>query len=203
MKKCDTCFESNADGATNCVICGAVLPVVERPIEEAKELEEDTEELAPASEDMELTTLAEEPVTQPMQLPPAEPLQVPTEEPEDLPPDINAAIEVYHETEKRVVYTHQLTSDITLIGREDPQRDVFPDIDVSKLDGVSAGHVSREHLRVLADAGKFYLYIYRGTTGTQINKDVIPPEKYGTKIEIKVGDRIVLGGKVRMKLVKV
>jgi hypothetical protein len=113
-----------------------------------------------------------------------------------------AAIEVYHDSVLLVVYTHPIVNDITLIGREDPQRDVFPDIDLAKLEGVSAGHASREHLRVLRQGDKFFLYIYRGSTGTQVNKEIIDEARYGKKFEIQIGDRIILGGKVRLKLIK-
>ncbi|MFQ5654415.1 MAG: FHA domain-containing protein, partial [Planctomycetota bacterium] len=112
------------------------------------------------------------------------------------------ALEIYHDTEARVVHTHPVVNDITLIGREDPHRDIFPDLDLGKLadDGVSAQHVSRQHLRLLRQGERCYLFIYKGTTGTQVCKEVIEPSRYGKRFEINVGDRIILGGKVRMKL---
>jgi hypothetical protein len=111
-------------------------------------------------------------------------------------------IEVYHDSEPRVVHTHPVVNDITLIGREDPQRDVFPDLDLGKLErlGVSATRVSREHLRLLRLGHRFYLYIYPGTTGTQVNKNVIDESRYSKKFEVQIGDRIILGGKARLKL---
>jgi hypothetical protein len=137
-------------------------------------------------------------------LPPPETV-LPAPEQVQLPPTplVKAALEIYHDTEARVIFTHEITNDITLIGREDPQRDVFPDLDLAKLEsqGISAKSVSREHLRLLRQGNKFFLFIFRGTTGIQVNRDLIPESQYGKKIEIKLGDRIVLGGKVRMKLV--
>jgi pSer/pThr/pTyr-binding forkhead associated (FHA) protein len=95
-------------------------------------------------------------------------------------------------------------NDITLIGREDPQRDIFPDVDLSRLEhhGVSASRVSRQHLRLLHQGGKYYLFIYRGSTGTQVNQQIITEPRYGKRFEINVGDRIILGGKVRFKLTR-
>lgn len=115
---------------------------------------------------------------------------------------VKTAIEVYHDSEAKVVHTHVIVNDITLIGREDPQRDVFPDIDLAKLEGVSASNASREHLRILRQGNKFFLYIYRGSTGTQVNKEIIDESRYGKKFEIQIGDRVILGGKVRLKLIK-
>jgi hypothetical protein len=116
---------------------------------------------------------------------------------------IKAALEIYHDTEPRVVYVFDIVNDITLIGREDPQMDIFPDLDLSKLEtqGISAKSVSREHLRLLRQGDKFFLFVLRGTTGTQVNKERIEEKQYNKKIEIQLGDRVILGGKVRMKLV--
>ena len=111
-------------------------------------------------------------------------------------------LQVFHDDEPRVVQSIPIVHDITLIGREDPHRDVFPDIDIGNLekDGVSARHVSRQHLRLLRDGNRFHLFVYKGTTGTQVNKELVDPSQYGKRFEIAVGDRIILGGKVRMKL---
>ena len=111
-------------------------------------------------------------------------------------------LQVYHDDEPRVVHSYPIVHDITLIGREDPQRDIFPDLDLGPLskEGVSVGHVSRQHLRLLRDGQKFYLFVYKGSTGTQVCKSLVDPSQYGKRFEIEVGDRIILGGKVRMKL---
>ena len=111
-------------------------------------------------------------------------------------------LQVYHDDEPRIVHSYPIVHDITLIGREDPQRDIFPDLDLGPLskEGVSVGHVSRQHLRLLRDGQKFYLFVYKGSTGTQVCKSLVDPSQYGKRFEIEVGDRIILGGKVRMKL---
>ena len=111
-------------------------------------------------------------------------------------------LQVYHDSDPRVVLTYPIVHDITLIGREDPHRDVFPDLDLGPLakEGVSVNHVSRQHLRLLRDGDRFFLFVYKGTTGTQVCSSLIEPSQYGKRFEISLGDRIVLGGKVRMKL---
>lgn len=190
MKKCNNCLESNSDGATNCVICGEALPVdqIDGNKDTVKEVSVVVVALPPPAEPPpEVTPPVEEPKIEP---PPAEP--------------VRAAIEVYHDNELRIVHVHELVNDITLIGREDPQRDVFPDLDFAKLEdlGVNAKRVSREHLRILQQSGHYFLYIYRGSTGTQVNKEVIDESRYNKKFEIQLGDRIILGGQIRLKLVK-
>jgi pSer/pThr/pTyr-binding forkhead associated (FHA) protein len=112
---------------------------------------------------------------------------------------------VFHDKEPRVVHTHPVVNDITLVGREDPQRDVFPDLDLGKLPAgeVSSGHASRQHLRLLRQGSRYYLYVYKGSTGTQVCDRMVDPAQYGKRFEIQVGDRIILGGKVRMKLARV
>jgi len=95
-----------------------------------------------------------------------------------------------------------LVNDVTLIGREDPQRDLFPALDLGKLTdrGVSVTRVSRQHLRLLRQGDRYFLFIYRGSTGTQVNKELVDESCYGKRFEIQVGDRIILGGQVRLKL---
>jgi hypothetical protein len=113
-----------------------------------------------------------------------------------------AVLQVFHNTEPRVVYSHPVVNDVTLIGREDPQRDVFPDLDLGKLtdQGVSVSRVSRQHLRLLRQGDRYFLFIYRGSTGTQVNKELVDESHYGKRFEIDIGDRIILGGQVRLKL---
>jgi hypothetical protein len=207
MKQCANCLEQNTDGATNCVICGEGLPVAqvgeEAPqavVEEVLSLTEKVEEekveevpkALPADPVVELVEKAQENIGVVVASPPEYIGEFP----------VKTAVEVYHDSEAKLVHTHVIVNDITLIGREDPQRDVFPDVDLAKLEGVSASNASREHLRILRQGNKFFLYIYRGSTGTQVNKEIIDESRYGKKFEIQIGDRIILGGKVRLKLIK-
>jgi len=142
------------------------------------------------------------PTAKPQSAAPSPPPAIPATPTKAAKAGVRAAIEVYHDSEPRVVHSHSIVNDITLIGREDPQRDTFPDLDLGKLEqlGVSSKRASREHLRVLRQGGQFFLYIYRGSTGTQVNKEVIDESRYAQKFAVQLGDRIILGGKVRLKL---
>ena len=229
MKKCENCFEENTDGATHCVICGeamamGVMTEIEAILDRTPETPIDPPLEIPVCIDVPAPIPDSIPVSEPVPvevapvvvetvLPPPETVLPPTEavlpDPEALLPalesvPIKAALEVYHDTEPRMVFSYDILNDITLVGREDPQRDVFPDLDLAKLekDGVSARSASREHLRLLRQGNQFFLFIFRGSTGTQVNKELIPESKYGKRFEIQIGDRIVLGGKVRLKLVE-
>jgi len=207
MKKCENCFEENTDGATHCVICGepmvvGVMAQIEAILDRAPE--------TPIDPPLEIPVCIDVPAPIPDSVPVSETVFVEAvlPDPEALLPalesvPIKAALEIYHDTEPRVVYVFDIVNDITLIGREDPQMDIFPDLDLSKLEtqGISAKSVSREHLRLLRQGNKFFLFVLRGTTGTQVNKERIEEKQYNKKIEIQLGDRVILGGKVRMKLV--
>jgi hypothetical protein len=122
--------------------------------------------------------------------------------PNDMPLNGQVVLQVFHNSEPRVVHTHPVVNDVTLIGREDPQRDVFPDLDLGKLTdrGVSVTQVSRQHLRLLRRGDRYFLFVYRGSTGTQVNSELVDESCYGKRFEIHVGDRIILGGQVRLKL---
>jgi hypothetical protein len=202
MKRCENCFEQNNDGATHCVICGEVLDVAQidntakfvPPIIADPNSIEPKNMLNPAC-----TTIAEGSPTVIIAPDIAESTSVQEAPKEEKLSQV--AIEVYHTSEHKVLHTHILINDITLIGREDPERDIFPDLDISKISDVVSSYVSREHLRVLRQGDKFFLYIYHGSTGTQVNKEIIPESQYGKKFEIQLGDRIILNGFVRLKLV--
>lgn len=107
---------------------------------------------------------------------------------------------------RETILTHWIESDLTLIGREDPQRDIFPDLDLGKVPGVFSQGVSRQHLRLLrtteGDKTSYKLFIFKGSTGTQIGADVIDPRLFGHRIAIELGSVIVLGGRVWLKLVR-
>jgi len=107
---------------------------------------------------------------------------------------------------RETIVTHWIESDVTLIGREDPQRDIFPDLDLGKVPGVFSQGVSRQHLRLLrtteGDKVVYKLFIFKGSTGTQLGADVIDPRLYGHRIAVELGSVIVLGGRVWLKLVR-
>lgn len=126
-------------------------------------------------------------------------LMVPAREPE--PPRGALALAIYHDREARVIAYYALDADVSLIGREDAARGVFPDIDVSALQaqGVSAPHVSRQHARLLRLHGRLWLEVLPGSTGTQLNRTLVQP---GATVPVAAGDRVIFGGRVRTKLVQ-
>ncbi len=79
--------------------------------------------------------------------------------------------------------------DEVVIGREDPIREVFPDVDLTALGGMEKG-VSRKHA-VIRHAGTDYTVEDMGSTnGTFINKKRIPPH---APEAIKPGDEVRFG----------
>jgi pSer/pThr/pTyr-binding forkhead associated (FHA) protein len=68
--------------------------------------------------------------------------------------------------------------------------------------GVAASHVSRQHLRLLRQGDQYSIFVYKGTTGTQVNKTILESAQLGKRVAIHVGDRLILGGKVRLKLAR-
>ncbi len=258
MKRCDNCFESNSDGATNCVICGEPLAVPQamggddstpgsslhdfsdgaaQEMTQGSEVAVAVEDVVDDDIDAAYTAMDDDDDD----VGPVEVLDDTgweeayfggdDDDMNDVDPDADmdsdtdvdmdvddapigtdsvktgvatgqVVIQVYHDDEPTVVHVHPLVNDITLIGREDPHRDVFPDLDLGKLasKGVSARHVSRQHMRLLRDGNQFFVFVYKGTTGTQVCQNLVDPSQYAKRFEIQLGDRIVLGGKVRMKL---
>ena len=171
MKICPACRESNHNAAEFCLLCGAPLPATPRPLSPATAAGGDPGDL----------------------------LVLPAGPPEPSPGSL--ALAIYHDEEPRVVHYHPIETDTLLIGREDPARHVFPDIDLDSLsqDGVSAHHVSRQHARLTRRRVHLELEVLPGSTGTQVNRSLL---RGGDAIPVHAGDRIILGGKVRMKLIQ-
>jgi pSer/pThr/pTyr-binding forkhead associated (FHA) protein len=113
------------------------------------------------------------------------------------------ALAAYHDAEPRVVAYLPVEGPACVIGRMDPSGGVFPDVDLARLVplGVSAGHVSRRHCTVLrGTADALTLAVEGETSGTQLNRTLVSD---GGRVAISVGDRLVLGGRVRLKLVRI
>ena len=79
--------------------------------------------------------------------------------------------------------------DESLIGRSDPVRDVYPDIDLTPHGGDVRG-VSRMHARLTAQDDKVYIEDLNSTNFTFLNLQRIQP---GRRYELKHGDEIRLG----------
>jgi hypothetical protein len=94
-----------------------------------------------------------------------------------------------------------LDRDVTRIGRDDPVRGDFVDLDISRLfDAETARKVSRKHCVVLRsrETQTFVLRPLAKNTGTQVGNDLIAEL---TDHPLTDGTRIVLGGAVRMRFV--
>lgn len=169
MKICPACQENNHDAAELCLLCGAPLPAAPGV------------SIAPVSMDH------------------GEEVLLPAAPPE--PPAGSVALAVYHDTVPHIVAYFVVETDTMLIGREDPGQGIFPDLDLERLAryGVGASHVSRRHARLTRCAGELTLVALAGSTGTQLNRQLL---RGGERATVRPGDRIILGGRVRMKLMR-
>lgn len=126
-------------------------------------------------------------------------LLLPSEPP--APPAGTLALAVYHDSQPRVVAYLPLRGDMALLGREDPARDNLPELDLAPLaaKGVSAQYASRRHALLLRRPQGLALRVMPETTGTQLNQQLVPD---GHEVPIAPGDRLILGGRVRTKLMQ-
>jgi hypothetical protein len=150
-----------------------------------------------------------------LQADPAEPLDLPLENiasglPETLPFDPSLSHEpaplamtgprlVLYSSDLEPVYTLALDRDVTRIGRNDPIRGDFVDLDVSRfVDGETARKVSRKHAVILRsrETGTFTLRPLARSTGTQIESALAAELQDHPLTD---GMRIILGGVVRLK----
>jgi hypothetical protein len=146
---------------------------------------------------------AEPAVPQPAALPMALPAEVPAAIwPATSPvvqPSQGKRCLVLYGADKKPIHAFPLGKDVILIGRRDPMRGNFPDIDVGEWLGASAARtVSRKHALVLHTRAddSFSLRPLAGNTGTQIEQDMVEPLK---DYPLKAGIRLILGGTVRFK----
>ncbi|MFM8322097.1 MAG: FHA domain-containing protein [Chloroflexota bacterium] len=76
-----------------------------------------------------------------------------------------------------------------ILGRSDPVRGVFPDIDLAAHGGESSG-VSRRHARLLRQEGQLYLEDLNSTNYTFLNRRKLDP---GHPQRLQFGDEIRMG----------
>jgi pSer/pThr/pTyr-binding forkhead associated (FHA) protein len=76
-----------------------------------------------------------------------------------------------------------------LLGRSDPVREIYPDLDLAEHGGESSG-VSRVHARLVLQDGHFYLEDLNSTNFTYINQKRLQP---GETHLLNPGDEIRLG----------
>jgi hypothetical protein len=106
---------------------------------------------------------------------------------------------VVYSADKQPIHTLLLDRDVTRIGRNDPIRGDFVDLDVGQLlDEETARKVSRKHAVILRsrETHTFTLRPLARNTGTQVGNDLaVELQDY----PLSDGTRIVLGGAVRLK----
>jgi hypothetical protein len=131
----------------------------------------------------------------------------PARAPVDLPlepaqePAAGVARLVVYSAERQPIHTLLLDRDVTRIGRTDPIRGDFVELDVSKLfDAETARKVSRKHCLVLRsrETQTYVLRPLASNTGTQMGTELAAEL---TDYPLGDGTRIVLGGVVRIKFV--
>lgn len=81
----------------------------------------------------------------------------------------------------------------TLVGREDPQSGVFPDVDLTPHGGAEGG-VSRRHFKISFVAGQYVIEDLNSTNSTLLNRQRIEP---GVLANLSDGDEI-RAGRVRL-----
>lgn len=79
--------------------------------------------------------------------------------------------------------------DEVIIGREDPVSEVFPDLDLTGIDGIEQG-VSRKHAILHRNGAAYTIEDLESTNGTYVNRKRIKPHEPQT---IKPGDEIRFG----------
>lgn len=76
-----------------------------------------------------------------------------------------------------------------LIGRQDVQSSVFPDVDLDAFDGINNG-VSRRHCKLTLQGGLVYIEDLQSVNHTTLRQQQLVP---GQKYVINDGDEVILG----------
>jgi CheY-like chemotaxis protein len=79
--------------------------------------------------------------------------------------------------------------DVMVMGRADPERNMFPEIDLSPFDALAKG-VSRRHAVILVRNGRVTVKDLDSTNGTQLNNFELIKE---TEYRLRHGDELALG----------
>jgi hypothetical protein len=106
---------------------------------------------------------------------------------------------IVYSAELQPIHTLPLDRDVTRIGRDDPVRGDFVDLDVGRLfDAATARKVSRKHALILRsrETGTYLLRPLARNTGTQVGNELA---RDLVDYPLADGTRIVLGGVVRLK----
>jgi FHA domain len=106
---------------------------------------------------------------------------------------------VLYGPDKQPLQYFALTKDAMLIGRLDAVTGNFPDIDLDEwFDRATIRRISRQHALILRTraTSTFVLRPLVGNTGTQLEAQMVQPQQ---DYPLKPGQRIILGGVIRLK----
>lgn len=126
------------------------------------------------------------------------PLEAPETKVPVRPPPGTVCLVVYSDQKEPIHYC-PINKDVTIIGRADPIRGDFPEVDLSELFDTSISRrISRKHALILRSriTGTCSLRPLAGNTGTQIEKELVAPLQ---DYLLTAGTRIILGGVIRLK----
>jgi hypothetical protein len=109
---------------------------------------------------------------------------------------------VVYSGQKKPIHYCAIDKDVIIVGRSDPVRGDFPDLDLSEFfDAATARKISRKHALILRsrDSQTYLLRPLGGNTGTQIEHEIAEPLH---DYPLTLGTRMILGGAVRLKFEK-
>lgn len=177
MKICSVCGTQNDDAVDYCKDCGADLSGVAPDQEEIDVIETPVEAVEP----FEVEEVADD-----VETVDAEPVEVTdASSPEDTEtPDTGAYLVVVSTGDKI-----SLVNPETIIGREDPISNIFPDIDTTPFGGLEGG-VSRKHAKITQEDDQYHIEDLSSTNYTLVNKEKLEP---ATPRKLAAGDEIRLG----------
>ncbi|MBI5831184.1 MAG: protein kinase [Armatimonadetes bacterium] len=110
---------------------------------------------------------------------------------------------VYQVAMLRIVPRHRPATTVYLdrreavLGRNDPDRGWYPEVDLSACD--PARHVSRRHARLRRDAGSLSVVAAPTTNSTRVDGQPLAPD---TPVELKAGSRLELGDLVATVIIR-
>jgi pSer/pThr/pTyr-binding forkhead associated (FHA) protein len=177
-RSCPTCGADNPAAETYCHNCGFWLMAKVQPTD------------APVGQELRQTFV------QPYDSLPDQPLVAPSIQP------IPRVIASPYETLPSIAITGRLFSPSSkatlplpakaelIIGRRDPERGIYPDIDLGDQGTVSSS-VSRQHARLLVQDKQIYIEDLNSTNSTFVNRHRLQP---GQRYLLNDGDEIRLGG---------
>ena len=214
MIKCPQCGAENPADNLACEACGADLhpsssapaPVITAPVSPIDAPMDTTAQTAPlssldlpagfspAADPLDLT---EDDLKKPSDMTPMAPAGAPTGAPQAAPQSAgNLApgnVKLVVEQGQSVGAQFVLGDAEMLVGREDEDADIYPDIDLSDQD---AGYVHRQHAKINFEDGNLAVTHLGGSNKTRINNKPIPDNEPSP---LKLGDKVSFG-KVVLRL---